>query len=152
MIHSFQTSTIIPSDVLDVFAFFSNASNLERITPPELHFRIVTPLPIKMGEGAVIDYRLRLHGIPFKWSTLITRWNPPHRFVDVQERGPYKEWVHTHHFIEHTEGTKMIDEVLYRLPFWPVGEIFCPFIHHQLSRIFRFREKAVQAVRSGLQG
>jgi ligand-binding SRPBCC domain-containing protein len=146
MIHTFRASTIIPRRVFDVFAFFSTASNLERITPPELRFRIVAPEPIEMGEGTLIHYRLRLYGIPFNWSSLITLWDPPHRFVDEQDKGPYKQWVHTHAFYERGGVTRMIDEVLYRLPLWPMGEVFYPLIHHQLSRIFRFREKAIQAI------
>ena len=144
MNHTFQSSMRIPRRVLDVFEFFSNASNLERITPPELCFQIVTPEPIEMGEGTLIDYRLKLYGIPFRWRSRITVWDPPHRFIDIQERGPYQQWVHTHRFVGQRDGTRIMDEILYRLPLWPVGEFFYPLIHHQLSRIFRFRNRAIQ--------
>lgn len=146
MIHSFQSSTIISFPASRVFAFFSDALNLQRITPPELCFRILTPTPIEMGQGTRIDYRLRLYGIPFRWFTLITLWDPPHRFIDVQIRGPYKEWVHTHHFFERSEATEMVDKVVYRLPLWPFGEIFHPLIHHELSRIFLFRENKIREI------
>jgi ligand-binding SRPBCC domain-containing protein len=146
MIHIFRSSMIIPCPVSGVFAFFSDAANLQRITPPELRFQILTPAPIDMGQGARIDYRLQLCGIPFKWSTLITRWEPPYRFVDVQTKGPYRHWAHTHRFSEQKDGTKMTDEVVYQLPLWPLGEITYPLIRRELSRIFLFREQKVREI------
>jgi ligand-binding SRPBCC domain-containing protein len=137
---------IISMPVPGVFAFFSNALNLQRITPPELCFQIVTPTPIEMGQETRIDYRLRLYGIPFNWSTLITIWDPPRRFVDVQIRGPYKQWVHTHDFIGRSDGTEIVDNVVYRLPLWPFGEAFHPLIRRQLLRIFLFREKTIREI------
>ncbi len=98
MIHTFRSSMTIPCRIFGVFEFFSDAANLEKITPPELRFHIRTPVPITMRQGARIDYHLQLFGIPFGWSSLITHWDPPRQFIDVQIRGPYKEWVHTHHF------------------------------------------------------
>jgi ligand-binding SRPBCC domain-containing protein len=99
-----------------VFAFFADAANLARITPPELGFEIVTPRPIHLSQGACIEYRLNLFGIPFSWHTEIQRWNPPEAFVDVQRRGPYKHWVHTHRFREEQGATMIEDEVQYALP------------------------------------
>jgi ligand-binding SRPBCC domain-containing protein len=127
-----------------VFAFFAEASNLQRITPPELGFEMVTPQPIHLHEGACIEYRLHLFGIPFSWHSEIQRWNPPEEFVDVQRRGPYKHWVHTHRFREEQGVTIIEDEVQYALPYAPLGELVYPLVRLQLHRIFRYRQHAIQ--------
>ena len=127
-----------------VFDFFADAGNLERITPPELNFHIITPQPIDIRKGALIDYRLKLRGFPVTWRTEISVWEPPFRFVDQQLKGPYKQWIHTHTFTEIDPGTTLIeDEVRYRLPMEPLGDIAHFMVRRELEYIFNFRQKAV---------
>ncbi|MFM9905903.1 MAG: SRPBCC family protein [Pyrinomonadaceae bacterium] len=131
----------------EVFPFFANAENLERITPPELGFHIVTPRPIDIKQGALIDYKLSLYGMPLKWRTEINRWDPPHEFVDTQLSGPYKQWIHLHRFTEPERGkTLMEDEVRYRLPLEPLGDIAQFLIRRQLDYIFAYRKKVVAEI------
>src|SRR5215212_3941714 len=129
----------------EVFPFFSDARNLERITPCWLAFPVLTPVPIGMGAGALIDYRLGLHGIPLRWRTEIVLWDPPRRFVDVQLWGPYRLWHHTHNF-EPAEGggTVMRDVVRYALPLGALGALADrAFVRRDLARIFAFRQREV---------
>jgi len=130
-----------------VFDFFADAVNLERITPPELKFHIITEQPIRIEKGTLIDYTLRMRGFPVKWRTEISVWNPPHQFVDRQLRGPYKQWIHTHTFTEiDAEQTLIEDEVRYRLPLEPLGDIAHFLIRRELNYIFDYRQKAVAEI------
>ena len=130
------------------FAFYADALNLEAITPPWLAFRVTTPGPIVMGAGTLIDYRLRLHGVPVRWRTRIETWQPPARFVDVQVRGPYALWEHTHAFEPAGEdGVVIRDRVRYALPFGPLGRLaHALFVRRDLERIFDYRRLAVAEV------
>jgi ligand-binding SRPBCC domain-containing protein len=141
---AFRTRIDLPLARERLFPFFADAVNLQLITPPELQFRIVTPLPIAMAEGAVIEYRLRLLGVPFAWVTRIAAWNPPQEFVDEQLEGPYRKWIHKHLFVETSEGTRMHDAVTYELPLYPVGELAAPLVHLQIRRIFAYRARALK--------
>ncbi len=128
-----------------VFAFFADARNLEAITPPLLRFRVVTPAPIEMRVGTLIQYRLRLRGIPVNWLTTIQAWAPPHRFVDVQLRGPYALWHHTHELApDGDEHVVMHDTVRYAIGFGPLGELAHRLlVRRDLEAIFDFRRDAV---------
>lgn len=128
-----------------VFAFFERPENLERITPPHLGFHILTPSPIPMQVGALIDYRIRLFGVPFRWTTYIARYEPPILFVDVQLKGPYSFWYHTHRFSADGEGATVIeDDVLYLLPAGLVGKVVHALsVRRQLERIFDYRAQVI---------
>jgi ligand-binding SRPBCC domain-containing protein len=131
----------------EVFEFFADARNLERITPPELNFHILTPSPIDIKKGALIDYELKLRGIPIIWKTEITRWNPPHDFVDTALRSPYKQWIHLHTFEEGASGeTIMKDVVRYRLPLEPLGDVAHFYVKKELKYIFDYRCKIIEEI------
>ena len=138
---------VIPRSRSKVFEFFADAHNLEIITPDFLAFRILTPRPIEMHEGTLIDYRLTLYGIPVRWRTRIEVWEPDDRFVDMQLRGPYRYWHHLHEFEEVEQGTRMRDVVDYELPFGPLGSLAqALFVRRSLERIFGYRRQAVTEV------
>jgi ligand-binding SRPBCC domain-containing protein len=144
-VHVLERSQRLPLPAARAFAFYADALNLEAITPPWLAFRVATAGPIAMRPGTLIDYRLRLHGIPVSWRTRIEAWEPPERFVDVQLRGPYALWEHTHTFEPDGEHAVVIgDRVRYALPFGPLGRLaHALFVRRDLERIFDHRNRAV---------
>ena len=145
--HTIRREIWLPRPRAEVFEFFSEARNLEQITPPMLRFHVVTPEPIHMGEGTLIQYKLLIRGVPWGWLTKITRWNPPFVFADVQLKGPYKKWDHTHRFIEENGGTRMIDEVVYELPFGPLGDlVHALLVRRDVEQIFEYRNSVIGAL------
>jgi len=143
----FHGKHVIPLPVEDVFSFFEAPANLERLTPPWLKFAILTPPPIAMREGAIIDYAIRLHGVPMHWKTLITRYEPPHGFVDEQLSGPYAMWRHEHRFEEIEGGTRIVDDVYYVLSWGLLGRAAHRlFVRRDVARIFDYRQKAIEGV------
>ena len=136
----FESTLWLPRPRDEVFAFFSDAANLEAITPPWLHFHVLNPALV-IHQGVLIDYRLRLYGIPLRWQSEISRWSPPTMFVDEQRKGPYRRWVHTHTFADERGGTRVGDAVEFEVPFgWLVGG----FVIRDVNRIFAFRERALR--------
>jgi len=135
----FNQSLWLPIPPAELFPFFADAHNLESITPPWLRFRVLTAAPIVMGEGTLIDYRLRLHGMPIRWRTRISVWEPPYRFVDEQLRGPYRAWIHTHTFEPLDRGTLCRDRVEYAVPGGTL--IHDLFVKRQVQRIFQYRRE-----------
>jgi ligand-binding SRPBCC domain-containing protein len=133
--HSSELSLAYP--LSRVFQFFSDAANLEQLTPPWLNFHIITPQPIPMAVGARIQYRLRLHGFPLRWESKITTWDPPHRFVDQQLRGPYRLWYHEHTFTERDARTIVRDRVTYAV--FGGSLINSLFVAPDIARIFAYR-------------
>lgn len=132
----------LPRD--QVFAFFGDAQNLNALTPPWLHFHILTPMPIEMKPGALIDYQLRIRGLPVKWRTEITVWEPPFRFVDRQLKGPYRVWNHTHTFTEKDGGTLVHDRVEYLSPGWFLEPLIHRFlVAPDLEKVFAYRKTKI---------
>jgi ligand-binding SRPBCC domain-containing protein len=143
--HLLRTTVHLPLPRDVVFDFFSRAENLAVITPPELAFSIRSRLPIEMRAGTLIDYTIGLYGVPMKWRTRITRWVPGEEFEDEQLRGPYALWLHRHRFTDDgAGGTRIDDEVRYRLPFGRLGDVAHPLVRPQLRRIFTYRTEAVR--------
>ena len=146
MKHLLEQEQLIRRGRREVFAFFADAANLERITPESLHFEIRSPQPIVMRAGATIDYDLALFGLRFRWRTLIESFDPGVGFVDVQTKGPYRSWRHSHQFSDAPGGTLVRDRVEYEVPFGPLGEIVRRlFVARQIRRIFAFRRAAIEA-------
>ena len=143
IVHRLERTQLLERPVADVFAFYSDAANLEAITPPFLRFRILTPTPIAMQAGTRIEYALSLYGAPVRWRTLITRWEPGVCFVDEQESGPYALWRHAHTFESRGASTLMRDVVEYREPFGALGQLaHVLVVRRMLERIFDYRRDA----------
>ena len=134
----------LPKSLEEVFAFFADAGNLQVLTPAWLDFTILTPGPIPMRPGTLIEYRLRLHGLPIHWQSEITAWEPPLRFVDEQRRGPYKLWVHEHRFAPRDGGTQVADNVRYAPPGGRLVDWL--FVRRDVERIFQFRRQKLLAL------
>jgi uncharacterized protein (TIGR01777 family) len=144
-LHAFRTSQVVPHSLECVFAFFSDPSNLEAITPPSLGFTIRSA-PKSVERGSIIDYDLRLHGLPVHWTTMIAEYEPPQRFVDVQLHGPYALWRHLHTFRPVDGGVEVADAVDYSLPFAPFGELAGRLVASDVDAIFRYRREALDRV------
>jgi len=136
-VRTLEVKQWLPRPRDEVFPFFADAFNLERITPPLLRFRVVSTSPIEMRQGTLIDYRLRIHGLPVRWQSEITIWEPPHRFVDEQRRGPYRQWCHEHSFEERDGGTVCRDVVRYAAPGGTLVHRW--LVEPDVRKIFEFR-------------
>ncbi len=135
-----QREQWVDAPLTQVFAFFSEARNLDRITPPWLGFKVLNQSTPQIQAGTLIRYQLAWHGLPMRWTTLIEEWTPPARFVDVQLKGPYGLWRHTHTFAESRGGTLVRDTVEYRVPFGVLGRLFAGrMVRRDVERIFDFR-------------
>lgn len=143
--HIFEASQWIPRDVNEVFEFFSSETNLEKITPPWLKFHVIGKSTPQMQAGTLIDYKLKINGVPVKWRTEIVVWEPGKRFVDNQLHGPYKRWHHTHTFKSENGGTRMNDSVLYQLPLGRLGDLAAGWkVRRQVRGIFAYRREVIE--------
>jgi len=144
ILQEFKSEQWLPVTRDELFPFFADAGNLQELTPPWLSFQIVTPRPIAMHVGAQIDYRLKVRGLPLRWRSEITTWEPPRRFVDEQVRGPFRRWIHEHRFEERDGGTLIIDHVRYAVPGGPL--INWLLVRHDVARIFAHRTAKLRAL------
>jgi ligand-binding SRPBCC domain-containing protein len=142
--YQLQTSLWLPHPREQIFDFFSDPKNLEKITPPWLRFEIISPTELAVGRGTRIDYRLRVRGLPIRWQSEITVWEPPIRFVDQQTRGPYQVWIHEHTFYEHEGGTIAGDNVVYAAPGGKLVQKL--FVAPDLDRIFHYRHEILENI------
>lgn len=146
-VHVLRQEQTLPAPIDDVFPFFARPENLGKLTPDFLGFRLLTPSPIPMHVGSLIDYVVTINGVPMRWTTCIAEYDPPHRFVDVQLKGPYSFWHHTHTFEPRGEETLIRDEVRYALPFGPLGEVaHALMVKRQLNTIFNYRRSYLAGI------
>ena len=143
-VFEYRATPRVPRPRAEVFAFFADAGNLEELTPPFLGFQILTPQPVEMRPGALIDYRIRLRGFPMKWRTEITAWEPPSRFVDEQLKGPYRLWIHEHTFEEDGGATICGDYVRYAVPFGALANRL--IVARDVRKIFEYREMRLREI------
>lgn len=141
-VYRLDTNLWLPAPLDDVFPFFADAFNLEHLTPPWLRFHVLTPRPIRMAPGARIDYRLKVRGVPLRWQSEITVWDPPRRFVDEQRRGPYRFWSHQHLFEARDGGTLVTDEV--RFASWGGAPVVRLLVAPDVRRIFAWRHERLR--------
>jgi ligand-binding SRPBCC domain-containing protein len=147
---TFTTELFLTRSVDEVFGFFSDAANLNLLTPPWLHFRILTPLPVPMRCGTLLDYRIRWRRVPLRWRTQISVWEPPHRFVDQQLAGPYRRWEHEHTFEERDGGTLLRDRVEYDVYGWLLAPLLIRWlVGPDLRRIFDYRQQRMKQLFGG---
>jgi ligand-binding SRPBCC domain-containing protein len=139
-----EAETVLPRPLDEVFSFFADAMNLERITPPWMHFHVITPTPIEMFAGQTIDYRLKVHLVPVRWRTEIALWEPPYRFADLQLRGPYRYWWHEHYFDEVHDGTRCRDTVRYGVPGGSL--VHTLLVRRDVRAIFAYRENVMHRI------
>ena len=145
--HLLERSQWVGRPVDEVFNFFSSETNLERLTPPWLRFHVVGKSTPSIETGTLIDYRLRISGIPVKWRTQIESWEPGKRFVDRQLYGPYRKWHHTHTFEAESGGTRMNDRVIFQLPLGRLGDILASWkVKRQVKEIFDFRKEEIDRI------
>ncbi len=145
--HALDQAQEIDASLEEVFAFFSDPANLARITPPGLGFRIHGAAPAALGEGSRIEYRIRWLVFRLRWVTRITKWRVPSEFQDLQEKGPYADWVHTHRFSRRGDAVLMEDHVDYALPFGPLGRLVHRLaVRRQLEEIFAYRRRAIEEI------
>jgi len=150
MIHSIDRRQLVHAPVAQVFECFSRARNLEELTPPWLRLSVVTPEPIEMRAGTLIEYRLRVHRVPLRWISRIDEWQTGARFVDRQVRGPHRLWCHTHEFAADPRGTLIADSVRYELPFGPLGTLaHAGIVRRDLERVFDYRRQRVERLFPG---
>jgi ligand-binding SRPBCC domain-containing protein len=148
--YTLHKEQFVPRPLHDVFAFFERPENLAAITPPWLRFRMVTPAPIVMKPGTIIEYRITTMGLPMRWISVISEYDPLRKFVDEQVVGPYSLWHHTHTFVEVEGGTRILDDIRYALPLGPIGRLARTLrVANQLEEIFRYRKEVIHHLFGG---
>jgi ligand-binding SRPBCC domain-containing protein len=147
--HVLETRLWLARPRSQVFAFFADPTHLERVSPPSLRLRLLTPA-VPLAAGAVLDFRVAWLGLPLRWRAYIREFDPPYRFVDVQVRGPWARWEHRHRFLEEDGGTWMEDRVTYRMALGPLGRAaYAALVHRQLRAAWAFRQARVAELLGG---